>query len=65
MKTVKARIVLHNDEQVEIPILIPKLDAVRKFTAELHAHGQYGKDIFLDGALKIRLSGQRSLLILK
>ena len=46
MKTVKARIVLHNDEQVEVPILIPEMDAVRKFAAELHAHGQTWKGYF-------------------
>ena len=46
MKTVKARIVLHNDEQVEVPILIPEMDAVRKFADELHANGQVWKGYF-------------------
>lgn len=46
MKPVKARIVLRNDEQVEVPILIPETDAVRKFAAELHVRGQAWKGYF-------------------
>lgn len=46
MKTVKARITLHEDEHVEIPIVIPEITAVRKFADELHARGMAWKGYF-------------------
>jgi hypothetical protein len=38
--TAKAKIRVHNDYESVVPILIPELDEVRRFAAELHARGE-------------------------
>ncbi len=40
MVTAKAKIRVHNDYESIVPILIPEVDEVRRFAAELHARGE-------------------------
>ena len=40
MVTVKARVKVHDDYESLLPVLIPELDDVRRFAAELHSRGQ-------------------------
>ena len=40
MVTAKAKIRVHNDYESVVPIVIPELDEVRRFAAELHARGE-------------------------
>jgi hypothetical protein len=45
--TAKAKIRVHNDYESVVPILIPELDEVRRFAAELHARGEsWSGDVF-------------------
>jgi hypothetical protein len=38
--TAKARIMIHDDYESFVPILIPKMEEVRRFAGELHALGR-------------------------
>ena len=39
MATAKARVKVHDDRESILPILIPELDEVRRFAAEVHSRG--------------------------
>lgn len=40
MLTVKARVRVHGEEPLTVPIVLPDLDEVREFAAKLHATGK-------------------------
>lgn len=46
MRTVKAKITLHDDEQIEIPIVVPEIEEVRNFATALHLRGVAWKGNF-------------------